>query len=56
MYKQLDIFCYGPTTLGAVQDNRHLALIGRILYVGVVKFSSVREIVYDGHGRRASVV
>lgn len=42
-----------------MQDNRHLALIGCILYVGVVKFSSVREIVLTAmvvERRRALVV
>lgn len=37
-------------------DKKYWALIGHVLYVGVVKFSLVREIVSDGHGRRAMAV
>jgi hypothetical protein len=40
------------TNMGAVLDNNNLALIGHVVYVGVVNFSLVRDIVCDGHGHR----
>jgi len=48
IYKELD---YWLSALGAVLGKKYLTLIGHMVCVGVVKFSLLREIACDGHGR-----